>query len=151
MPIRRRAATAGISVPVTACAIQTAIFLLKIRRDDNAITIRVMVILAMAAGNTTAVADIAVAGIRCPAVTELMSISGMGVAIPPAQCHADFKTAAVIDRASLPRLKRGTVACPLQAVISIGAGAWASLCRSPAVAHTVDLLHEQHDGKAGHQ
>lgn len=84
------------------CAIRMALFLLKIKRHDNAITVRVMAILAMAAGNTTGVADIAVAGIRSPAATELISISGMAVAIPPAQCHADFKTAAVIDRASLP-------------------------------------------------
>lgn len=53
-------------------------------------------------GREYGVADIAVAGIRSPAATELISISGMAVAIPPAQCHADFKTAAVIDRASLP-------------------------------------------------
>jgi hypothetical protein len=57
---------------------------------------------ATAAGNTTGVADIAAAGIRSLAATELISISGMAVAIPTAQCHADFKTAAVIDRASLP-------------------------------------------------
>src|SRR5262245_50173863 len=88
MPIRRLAGTAGISVPVTACAIQTAIFLRKSKQHDKAITVRVMAILAMAA------ADIAVAGIQYPAAaTELISISGMGVVIPPAWCHANFKTA----------------------------------------------------------
>jgi hypothetical protein len=88
MPIRRLAGTAGISVPVTACAIRTAIFLRKSKQHDKAITVRVMAILAMAA------ADIAVADIQYPAAaTELISISGMGVVIPPAWCHANFKTA----------------------------------------------------------
>ena len=93
MPIRRLAGTAGISVPVTACAIQTAIFLRKSKQHDEAITVRVMAILAMAI-LAMAAADIAVAGIQYPAAaTELISISGMGVVIPPAWCHANFKTA----------------------------------------------------------
>ena len=106
MPIRRLAAMAGISVPVTECAIQTAIFLHKSKRHGNAITVRVMAILAMAAVNTTAVVDIAVAGIPYPAAaTELISISGMAVAIPRAPCHPDFKTAAIIDRRLTPSAK----------------------------------------------
>ena len=83
MPIRRRAGTAGISVPVTACAIRMALSLLKIRRPGNTIGGQPMV-----AADTPYRAD-----------TELTSIFGM-----------DFVTRTAPCRHSSSRADNGTTA-----------------------------------------
>lgn len=73
---RHRADTAGISVPVMGCAIQTVTCLLK----------KWMPIVA----GIAAVAITAAEGIQYHAATALMSISGMDYAIPTAWCRLSF-------------------------------------------------------------
>ena len=73
---RRRAATAGISVPVMGCAIQT-------------VTCPHKKWMPIAAG-IAAAAIIAAEGTQYHAATVLMSISGMDYAIPTAWCRLSF-------------------------------------------------------------
>lgn len=74
----RRAATAGTSAPVTACAIQTDTFLLKNRPRGSTII----------AGAATAMADI-----RCPAAMAPTSISEMDNAIQTERYPRSFSRA----------------------------------------------------------